>query len=746
MAAQYHSLFTTQGLALLREAIQTGAKLGITHMAYGDGNGIVPTPNADFTKLVREVYRAPLNRLAPSKDNQNWLEADGVIPSAVGGFNIREVGLYAGDILVAYANYPATYKPSADQGTAQIKTIRIVLQIDNTANFELKIDASVVMATIQSVEEAKEDIKQYTDQTKVAHLELIDSLKDVEPKNGNIIYIKETQAHYVYDESQKDVNNAKVYNGWVLQQKRKVKFSDFPFIIGELDDTNRFSRALSTCQRFDSVISASGYTQVPMTELILEAGSYKVSDTIQVGEFISIVSNGNPAIHMTDNTKPIFSFKNAYASLVFGISFHGGLNAIYFENNNTDATTLHVDRCEFHAQNSYSIKTHGTTSASDTHLSTLLEVNRSKFIKTKGMIYNNCDKAIVRTSWFYPSYENFTQDTAWIFNKSGHLKLEDNLGVPVMGGKNWDNIPRVSKARWIDNYGDLLCDGTRFGMESDGMVIVHSYGGISDNDNMGSSIIIKNCQTSAGVQWSSGNDECGIIKIMDKIPRLIVIEDNYYQLGCPALVVNDKSNLFAYLEENNTTSYLDRKIDIRIGNNMAWGQDYTGGDYPHYLSQFVNKGSIDPTLSPVRLYQVDRDVGGASEKTTNYKFPLPLQSSAATYLVTISGDQNLTGSHLYRLSKTFILCMQTAYDGINVVRFLTHQDLTLQAIPEGISIIGSQIEFDYWFGDQNTGTKVENHPGTLNESYFTINIKNVNSALINIIPLHLGLYDFGTNV
>lgn len=164
MAAQYHSLFTTQGLALLREAIQTGAKLGITHMAYGDGNGIVPTPNADFTKLVREVYRTPLNRLSPSKENSNWLEADGVIPSAVGGFNIREVGLYAGNVLVAYANYPATYKPSSDQGTAQIKTIRIVLQIDNTANFELKIDASVVMATIQSVEDAKNEVIHLIDQ------------------------------------------------------------------------------------------------------------------------------------------------------------------------------------------------------------------------------------------------------------------------------------------------------------------------------------------------------------------------------------------------------------------------------------------------------------------------------------------------------------------------------------------------------------------------------------------------------
>ncbi len=157
MASQFHSLFTTQGLALLREAIQNGTKIGITHMAYGDGNGIVPTPNADFTKLVKEVYRAPLNRLAPSKDNQNWLEADGVIPSAVGGFNIREVGLYAGNILVAYANYPSTYKPSADQGTAQIKTIRIVLQIDNTANFELKIDASVVMATIEYLEDNIKD-------------------------------------------------------------------------------------------------------------------------------------------------------------------------------------------------------------------------------------------------------------------------------------------------------------------------------------------------------------------------------------------------------------------------------------------------------------------------------------------------------------------------------------------------------------------------------------------------------------
>ncbi|KCY22682.1 phage tail-collar fiber family protein [Acinetobacter baumannii 21072] len=188
MAAQYHSIFTEQGLSLLREAIQNGTKLGITQMSFGDGNGFVPEPDATFMHLVNEIYRTDLNRLAPSANNPNWLEADAVIPSAVGGFNIREVGLWAGEILVAYSNYPPTYKPTADQGTAQIKTIRIVLQIDNTANFELKIDASVVMATIQSVQDAKLDVLNYVDETKLSSFTDINKLKDTLTDKEFILY------------------------------------------------------------------------------------------------------------------------------------------------------------------------------------------------------------------------------------------------------------------------------------------------------------------------------------------------------------------------------------------------------------------------------------------------------------------------------------------------------------------------------------------------------------------------------
>ncbi len=225
MAALYHSLFTEKGLELLREAIQKGTKLGITEMSFGDGKGVLPVPDASYTKMVNEVYRTQLNRLAPSDKNPNWLEADGVIPSAVGGFNIREVGLWAGNVMVAYANYPPTYKPHAGEGTAQIKTVRIVLQIDNTANFELKIDASVVMATIQSVEDAKQTAIEHADKTKVSLVESVSDLIIQDTWDGKTIFVKSYHSgrnkgsgNFVYDSTQKSVNDGgNILNGWVRQ-------------------------------------------------------------------------------------------------------------------------------------------------------------------------------------------------------------------------------------------------------------------------------------------------------------------------------------------------------------------------------------------------------------------------------------------------------------------------------------------------------------------------------------------------
>lgn len=158
----YYSVFTEQGLALLRQAIQNGTKLGITDMSFGDGGGSLPVPNSSYTHLVNEVFKTQLNSLAPDPNNGNWLRAEAIISSAIGGFNIRELGLWAGNILVAYSNYPPTYKPNPSDGTARIMTFRMVIQIDNTSNFELVIDPDIVLATIQSVNIAKEEVLEST--------------------------------------------------------------------------------------------------------------------------------------------------------------------------------------------------------------------------------------------------------------------------------------------------------------------------------------------------------------------------------------------------------------------------------------------------------------------------------------------------------------------------------------------------------------------------------------------------------
>lgn len=255
MAALYHSLFTEKGLALLRESIQNGTKLGITHMSFGDGGGMLPTPDATFTHMVNEVYRVALNRLAPSRENPNWLEADGVIPSAVGGFNIREVGLWAGNVMVAYANYPPTYKPSGDQGTAQIKSIRIVLQIDNTANFELKIDASVVMATIQALEDAKIEVIDFANKTKVQHVNSIAELLGLEVWDGRTVFVKsywegESKAggSFVFDSSKININDGGIIiNGWVRQIDKEYFIEYWGVQSNGLDQSLRFQNALDYC-------------------------------------------------------------------------------------------------------------------------------------------------------------------------------------------------------------------------------------------------------------------------------------------------------------------------------------------------------------------------------------------------------------------------------------------------------------------------------------------------------------------
>ncbi|MCE4068419.1 MULTISPECIES: phage tail protein [Pseudomonas] len=166
MAVTYYALLTTIGAGKLANATALGTSLKITQLAVGDGGGNVPTPDASRTNLVNEVRRAPLNRLSVDPANSSQIIAEQVIPEDVGGWWIREMGLYDEvGALIAYANCAPSYKPQLAEGSGRTQTVRIVLIVSNAASVELKIDPSVVLATREYVDSAivsamnRQDIK-----------------------------------------------------------------------------------------------------------------------------------------------------------------------------------------------------------------------------------------------------------------------------------------------------------------------------------------------------------------------------------------------------------------------------------------------------------------------------------------------------------------------------------------------------------------------------------------------------------
>lgn len=158
MSQTYYAILTAIGEAKLANAAALGTTLQLTQMAVGDGSGATPQPSRTQTALVKENRRGPLNSLFVDPANPSQIVAEHIIPEDVGGWWIREIGLYdaAGD-LCAVANCPDTYKPVLASGSGRIQTIRMVLIVSNTSAVQLKIDPSIVLAPRGYVDQSIEE-------------------------------------------------------------------------------------------------------------------------------------------------------------------------------------------------------------------------------------------------------------------------------------------------------------------------------------------------------------------------------------------------------------------------------------------------------------------------------------------------------------------------------------------------------------------------------------------------------------
>lgn len=144
----FYCIHTATGLQLLAQAEATGTQIRLTHMAVGDGNGNAVTPAESMTGLVRERFRATVNRVYQDAENPLMFTAELIIPATEGGFVLREVGVFdSNGNLIIVGNLPDTYKPVDTEGAYADTVIRVPFLVSNASIVELKIDPNVVVAT-----------------------------------------------------------------------------------------------------------------------------------------------------------------------------------------------------------------------------------------------------------------------------------------------------------------------------------------------------------------------------------------------------------------------------------------------------------------------------------------------------------------------------------------------------------------------------------------------------------------------
>ncbi len=159
---KFKTVITDTGAKKLAQAAAPDGKpVRLTHMAVGDGGGTLPTPDSKQTRLVHEVWRHTVNRVILDATHQNRIIAELVIPPETGGFWIREIGVFDehGD-LIAVGNTAESYKPTVAEGSGRAQTFRTILTVSSTATVALTVDNTMVMATVDYVNDKLKEHEQ----------------------------------------------------------------------------------------------------------------------------------------------------------------------------------------------------------------------------------------------------------------------------------------------------------------------------------------------------------------------------------------------------------------------------------------------------------------------------------------------------------------------------------------------------------------------------------------------------------
>ncbi|WP_216068995.1 phage tail-collar fiber domain-containing protein [Acinetobacter ursingii] len=144
--SEYYNVTTNAGDAAIATAIANNNKLNITHVAFGDGNGSVPTPSKTRSTLVHEVHRQSVTKYTKHPSIANYIVIETIIPSSVGGFWIREMGIIADNVLISHGSHAPFFKVADPDGVSEYR-LKFTQNVRDGNVVEILLDESLIYAS-----------------------------------------------------------------------------------------------------------------------------------------------------------------------------------------------------------------------------------------------------------------------------------------------------------------------------------------------------------------------------------------------------------------------------------------------------------------------------------------------------------------------------------------------------------------------------------------------------------------------
>ncbi|GAA0076205.1 hypothetical protein UT300005_05830 [Clostridium sp. CTA-5] len=206
-----YTIVTNIGKAKITNATVYGTKVNFVKLKVGDGNGNYYEPSETQTDLVHTVWEGNINNvLSGGEENPNWIITQTVIPPTIGGFFIREAGIFDNeDNLLAISKYPESYKPSMEDGSTSDLTIELIFEVSNSDSISLKIDPLVTTASKKDLNDLDEKIKKKIDNINLLLKEVQGKENIIEKDLSNEINRSKSAEKTLTDNLQNEINRSK---------------------------------------------------------------------------------------------------------------------------------------------------------------------------------------------------------------------------------------------------------------------------------------------------------------------------------------------------------------------------------------------------------------------------------------------------------------------------------------------------------------------------------------------------------